>query len=59
LHDPKGYSIAVLLNTQGGNKPLYFDIVPVVTQALGSGLVGSATDLYTQYPSPSLPASKP
>ena len=32
-----------------------FGVVPThVTQALGAGLVGSATDLYGQFPSPSL-----
>jgi N-acyl-D-amino-acid deacylase len=59
FHDASGYSMAVLMNTQGGPEPLYFDVVSVMTQALGTALQGSASDLYAQYPSPSLPGSKP
>jgi N-acyl-D-amino-acid deacylase len=59
FHDARGYSMAVLMNTQGGPEPLYFDVVSVMTQALGTAFEGSAGDLYPQYPSPSLPASGP
>jgi hypothetical protein len=58
-HDAGGYSIAFLMNTQGGPQPLFLYVIPVLTQALGTAFQGSATDLYPNYPSPSLPASQP
>lgn len=65
LHVAQGYTIVVLMNTNDsgqpdnslqGNDPSTV-INNAMIQALGSGFAGSPTDLYPQYPSPSLPAS--
>jgi N-acyl-D-amino-acid deacylase len=59
-HNADGYTFAILTNTRPNNSDRFFDqLVGVVLQALGPAFAGSSTDLYTQYPSPSLPARTP
>lgn len=59
LHEAQGYTIAVVMNTYNdtGQEDPADVITTALLQALGSGFPGSPTDLYVQYPSPSLPAS--
>jgi len=57
-HDAQGYSAAILTNTMATNWQAYVDaLTPLMRSVLNAGFTGSATDLYTQYPSPVLPAS--
>jgi hypothetical protein len=60
LREARGYTFAVTTNGRNAN-PLVLetDMLDVMTQALDAGLAGSATDLYPQYVSPSLPARTP
>jgi CubicO group peptidase (beta-lactamase class C family) len=57
-HDAQGYSAAILTNTTATRWQAYVDaLTPLIRSVLDAGFTGSATDLYPQYPSPSLPAS--
>ncbi len=57
LRDESGYVWSIMVNSNS-NDPgmLGVDLDATMTTALGSGLQGSATDLYSQFPSPNLPA---
>jgi N-acyl-D-amino-acid deacylase len=58
IHEPQGYTIAILMNSYDTRHPeLPLLAQSAMIQALGSGFTGSSSDLYLQYPSPSLPAS--
>jgi CubicO group peptidase (beta-lactamase class C family) len=58
FHNAAGYSVAMLTNTMAVDWDAYVGAMPaLVIAALKAGFVGSATDLYPQYPSPVLPAS--
>ncbi|HYG99057.1 MAG TPA: serine hydrolase domain-containing protein [Terriglobales bacterium] len=51
-----GYCWAVLLNSRPSDtSKIDAEIDQAMWKALGTGLQGSTTDLYTQYPSPNLP----
>lgn len=55
-----GYSWAVLLNSRPRDTSKFdVEIDQAMWKALGTGLQGSATDLYAQYPSPSVPPLVP
>jgi CubicO group peptidase (beta-lactamase class C family) len=59
-HEASGYTFAILVNTQPSNVNTFGqEMGSMMVQALGAGLTGSATDLYAQYASPSLPARTP
>jgi len=56
VRDGNGYTWAIITNSWSRDPgALGNDLDTTMIQALGSGLEGSATDLYTQYPSPDLP----
>ncbi len=55
-----GYDWAVLLNSRPSDtSKVDVEIDQAMWKALGTGLQGSPTDLYAQFPSPSLPPSQP
>jgi N-acyl-D-amino-acid deacylase len=55
-----GYTFAILTNSQASNSTaLAQGMYTTMIQALGAGLIGSATDLCTHYPSPRLPPRGP
>ena len=57
LRDGNGYTWAILTNSMSKDpNGLSNDLDSTMIQALGSAFTGSATDLYTQYPSPVLPS---
>jgi CubicO group peptidase (beta-lactamase class C family) len=52
-----GYEFAILANTRPSDEARFDrELTSTILTALGAGLTGSPTDLYAQYPSPSLPA---
>ncbi len=54
----QGYTWAILMNSRPQNTTNFdTDVDQTMWTALGNGLEGSATDLYTQFPSPNLPPS--
>jgi N-acyl-D-amino-acid deacylase len=54
-----GYTWAALLNSRPSDtSKIDVEIDQAMWKGLGSGLTGSATDLYAQYPSPNLPPSQ-
>lgn len=54
-----GYTWAILLNSRPQDANSFAaDVDQAMWTALGSSLEGSSTDLYTQYPSPRVPASQ-
>jgi hypothetical protein len=54
-----GYVWAVLLNGRPSDtSKIDGELDAAMWKALGTGLQGSSTDLYAQYPSPSLPPSQ-
>ena len=56
LRDSKGYTWSIMTNSNSQDPgALGADFDSTMLQALGSGLDGSPTDLYSQFPSPSLP----
>ena len=60
LHDDRGYVLAVILNTVDLGTSQYTLLAPAAIQAaFTSGIAGSETDLYLQYPSPVVPANGP
>lgn len=57
VHSYNGYTWAILLNSRpsdGSQSQFGYDLWQTMYTALGAGLEGSPTDLYTQYPSPEL-----
>jgi N-acyl-D-amino-acid deacylase len=56
--EANGYTFAVLTNTRTSDDYLG-ELQQLVRDAIASGLTGSSTDLYPNYPSPALPASRP
>jgi CubicO group peptidase (beta-lactamase class C family) len=60
IREARGYTFAMLTNARAENFPqLANDLVLVGIHAIDTGPVGSTTDLYPQYPSPTLPARNP
>jgi N-acyl-D-amino-acid deacylase len=60
IRDERGYTFALLTNSRAENFPqLANELVNVGTRAIDAGFIGSGTDLYSQYPSPTLPARNP
>lgn len=56
LRDPNGYTWCIMTNSESTDAGgLHADITSTMKQALGSGLEGSAQDLYPQFLSPPLP----
>lgn len=60
LHDSSGYTFALLTNSRAENFPqLANELVLIGKRAIDAGMIGSAIDLYSQFPSPTLPARNP
>lgn len=56
VRDGNGYTWAIMTNSMSQDPGgLANDLDLAMIQAIGTGLEGSATDLYPQYPSPTLP----
>lgn len=56
LRDGNGYTWAIMTNSMSQDPGgLGNDLDVAMIQAIGAGVEGSATDLYPQYPSPTLP----
>jgi hypothetical protein len=59
-HQASGYSFAILANTQANDLDRFLqELSATMVAALDAGITGSPTDLYPQFPSPTLPARTP